>query len=72
MEKDIKKKFDYKFIFEGGYLNGEIKGKGKEYNINHNSYLEFECEFLNGKKHGNAKEYNEEKILIFEGKYLYN
>ena len=68
----FKQKFDYKFIFEGEYLNGEINGKVKKYNTNYNSYLEFECEFLNGKKHGNAKEYNEEKILIFEGKYLYN
>jgi len=45
--------------------------KEKNNNSNYNSYLEFEGEFLNGKKHGNAKEYNEEKILIFEGKYLY-
>ena len=40
-------------IFEGEYLNGKRKGKGKEYN--ENGKLIFEGEYLNGK---NGKEKN--------------
>ena len=54
--------------FEGEYLNGNINGKGKEYNLFGN--LIFEGEYLNGKKNGNGKEYDyEEHYIIFEGEY---
>ena len=37
-----------KLEFEGEYLNGEINGKGKEYN--YDGKLRFEGEYLNGEK----------------------
>ena len=53
--------------FEGEYLNGERRGKGKEY---WKGKLKFEGEYLNGERHGKGKEYNYEGKLIFEGEYL--
>ena len=70
--------------FKGEYLNGKRNGKGTEYNM----IKRFEGEFLDGKRNGEGKEYfikhlgwgydddvyfrDYEKILIFEGEYLYN
>ena len=48
-------------IFEGEYLNGKRKGKGKEYN--YYGKLEFEGEYLNGERHGKGKEYDSEGRL---------
>ena len=56
------------FIFEGECLNGEIKGKGEEYDIDGN--LKFEGEYLNWKRNGKRKEYYYEGQLKFEGEYL--
>ena len=53
-------------IFEGEFLNGKKKGKGKEY---YDGELIFEGEFLNGKRDGKGKEYYDGE-LIFEGEYL--
>ena len=53
-------------IFEGGYLNGQKNGKGREY---YYGELIFEGEYKNGKKNGEGKEYYLDK-LIFEGEYL--
>ena len=56
--------------YEGGYLNGERNGKGKEY---YKNKLIFEGEYLNGKKNGKGKEYDYENgSLLFEGEYLYD
>ena len=56
--------------YEGGYLNGERNGKGKEY---YKNKLIFESEYLSGKKNGKGKEYcYEDGKLIFEGEYLYD
>ena len=56
-------------LSEGFYINGQLNGKGKKYNIV--GQLVFEGEYLNGKKHGIGKEYRY-GILRFEGEYLYN
>ena len=37
-----------KLIFEGGYLNGERNGKGKEYNFDNK--IIFEGEYINGER----------------------
>ena len=42
-------------VFEGEYINGERKGKGKEYDYNGN--LKFEGEYLNKKRNGKGEEY---------------
>ena len=55
------------FIFEGEYLNGERKGKGKEYEY---GQLFFEGEYLNGKRNGKGKEYYSNGNLLFKGEYL--
>ena len=58
-------------IFEGEYLKGKRKGKGKEYNYCDNrNHLIFEGEYLNGKRNGKGKEYTNYDHLIFEGEYL--
>ena len=54
--------------FEYQYLNGEINGKGKEYE---DDKLRFEGEYLNGKRNGKGKEYWDNGKLLFEGEYLY-
>ena len=54
-------------LSEGFYINGQLNGKGKKYNIV--GQLVFEGEYLNGKKHGIGKEYRY-GILRFEGEYL--
>ena len=54
-------------LFEGGYLNGERNGKGKEYY--EDGRLRFEGEYLNGKRNGKGKEYKHNGELIFVGKY---
>ena len=57
-------KFD-RLIFEGEYINGDVKfdgeyvngernGKGKEYL---NGVLQFECEYLNNNRNGKGKKY---------------
>ena len=63
------KEYDYingLLIFEGEYLNGEINGKGKEYD--HKGNLIFEGNYINGVINGIGKEYDEGN-LIFEGEY---
>ena len=54
--------------FEGECLNGEIKGKGKEYDRSNGS-LEFEGEYSNGEINGKGKEYNNGN-LEFESEYI--
>ena len=49
-------------IFEGKYLNGKIKQKGKEYFDN--GELEFEGEYLNRERNNKAKYFNSKNILI--------
>ena len=44
----VKQYWNGQLIFEGEYLNGEMKGKGKEYYKN--GKLKFEGEYLNWKK----------------------
>ena len=44
-----------KVIFEGEYLNGKRKGKGREYYSN--GRLKFKGLYLNGKRNGIGKEY---------------
>ena len=46
--------YDDTLRFEGEYLNGERKGKGKEYY--YDGELRFEGEYLNGKRNGKGKE----------------
>ena len=52
-----------KFFFEGEYLNGEIKGKGKEYFFN--GKLRFEGEYSNNKR-WNGKGYDENGNIMYE------
>ena len=54
-------------IFEGEYHNGELNGKGLEYNKE--GQLIFEGEYKDGKKNGKGKKYDGNE-LIFEGEYL--
>ena len=61
-------KYNGKLEFEGGYLNGERNGKGKEYD--YIGKLEFEGEYLNGKRNGKGKEYTYDGMLTYEGEYL--
>ena len=56
-------------IYEGGYLNGQKNGKGKEYDIN--GKLNFEGQYLKGEKNGKGKEYYDNGELKFEGEYNY-
>ena len=58
-----------RLIYEGGYLNGERNGKGKEFNF-FQERLKFEGEYLNGKRNGKGKEYWDNGELKFEGEYL--
>ena len=70
MEKGNIKEYDEndKLIFEGEYINGERKGKGKEYHYKYNRLL-FEGEYINEKRNGKGKEYNLNNNLKFEGEY---
>ena len=70
----IKEYYYYILRMEGEYINGEINGKEKKYNINNNYSLhaEFEGNYINGKKYGKGKEFDKEGNLIFEGDYMYN
>ena len=54
--------------YEGGLLNGERNGFGKEYSPFVENKLIFEGEFLNGKRNGKGKEYEDEErdILIID------
>ena len=61
--KEIKKLF---LIFESEFKNGEINGKGKEYNDI--GELIFKGEYLYGKR-SKGKEYKN-NIIIFDGNYL--
>ena len=56
-------------MFEGEFLNGKRwNGKGIE-QYDDGGY--FEGEYLNGKKwNGKGEEYNEDRIMIYNGKYL--
>ena len=54
--------------FELEYLNGEIQGKGKEYDLY--GRLIFEGEYKNCKKNGKGKEYNSNGEIIYDGEYL--
>ena len=58
--------------FEGGYLHGERKGKGKEYFTYPPGEVKFEGEYLNGKRNGKGKEYYTNGELKFEGEYKDN
>ena len=64
---DLNEKNELIFM-EIEYLNGELNGKGKVYNIY--GLLIFEGEYLNNKRNGKGKEYNEVGELLFEGEYL--
>ena len=55
--------YNNKLIFEGEYLNGKRKGKGKEYNKE--GQLEFEGEYLNGKR-WNGKGYDSNDNISYE------
>ena len=55
-------------IFDGGYLNNQKHGKGKEYNLN--GQLKYEGEYLYDFKI-KGKLYIKEK-LEYEGQFLYN
>ena len=60
-----RKDYNKKLKFEGGYLNGERNGKGKEFYDNGNHV--FEVEYLNGKIIGEIKEFkNGELVYIGE------
>ena len=48
-------------------FEGEINGKGKEYDYDGN--MIFEGEYLNGKRHGNGNGYNDNGELILECEY---
>ena len=53
---------------EGQYINGEVNGKGKEYD---KGKLIFDGEYLNEKRwKGIKKEYDYDGNKIFEGEYL--
>ena len=64
--KKISRKY---IIFEGAYINGNRKRKGKEYDKK--GYFLFEGEYLNGERNGKGKEYYDDGKLKFEGDYLY-
>jgi antitoxin component YwqK of YwqJK toxin-antitoxin module len=64
--KEYNNKYGY-LEFEGELINGEINGKGKEYNFK--GIIKYEGEYLNGKRNGKGKEYNDNGNLIFEGEY---
>ena len=67
----IKKYFYGLLVFEGEFSNGEVNGKGKEYDKEiewDDSRLLFEGEYLYGKRHGKGKDYKD-GILLFEGEY---
>ena len=59
---------EFKLIFEGEFLNGKKKGKGKEYN--YYGELIFEGEYLNEKRNGKGKEYHNHGEIGFIGEYL--
>ena len=61
---------DDQLIYEGGFMNGERNGIGKEYD--YNKQLIFEGEYLEGRKNGKEKEYYYFHRLKFEGEYLNN
>ena len=78
---------DGRLIYEGGFLNGERHGYGKEFCYfsilkYEEPSLVFEGEYFKGKRNGKGKEYyikdkgifslKKEKILKFEGEYLNN
>ena len=54
--------------YEGGLLNGERNGFGKEYSPFVENKVIFEGEFLNGKRNGKGKEYKDKErdILIID------
>jgi len=65
--------YDSHIIYEGEFLKGERKGKGKEYHEFCGTLtLMFEGEYCNGLRNGKGKEYNYDGKLIFEGEYLDN
>ena len=67
--KGIIKIYNYNglLLYEGGYLNGELNGQGKEYN--NNGKLIFDGEYLNGERwKGKGCEYKNNQ-LIYEGEY---
>ena len=43
-------------------MNGQINGKGKEYD--EDGHLKFEGQYLNGKRNGKGKEFNDEGKLL--------
>ena len=68
IEENVEKNANV-LILESEFKNGEIEGKGKEYNPR--GQLIFEGEYLKGEKNGNGIEYFKGNI-IFEGEYKNN
>ena len=68
--KGIVKIFNYlnELVYEGEFLNGNINGKGKDFNKN---LMRYEGEYLDGNRHGKGKEYYDDS-LVFVGEYLYD
>ena len=56
--------YGFNVSFEGTYLNGKRRRKGKEYKY---GSVSFEGTYLNGKRHGKGIEYG---TLRFEGEFL--
>ena len=57
-----------RLLYEGDILNGELNGKGKEYDKDER--ILYEGEYKNGERNGKGKEYGHFKQLKFEGEYL--
>ena len=55
--------------YEGGYLNGERNGEGKEYYF-FSDIIKFEGEYLDGKRNGKGIEYNKDGSIRFKGEYI--
>ena len=58
--------YDRQLVYEGGFLNGERNGKGKEYE---NNKVRFDGEYLKGKRK-KGKEYDIDGNLLYRGHYL--
>ena len=62
----VKEYYEDELIYEGGFLNGERNGKGKEYHVtDRKEKLVFDVEYLNGKKI-KGKVYNPNQHAIYE------
>ena len=63
INEKVKEFYFNQLKFEGEYLTGVKKGKGKEYN--RNGELIFEGEYLNEEKNGKGIEYNIKMIFCY-------